>query len=402
MSHSNYELLLLDRDLNALASLYPVGTGMIPPRFIHWSRSWRRTDRLDMRIHRTTPWLTDLSALGNFLEMKRNGEFEALFYINMFSLTSGLLEYEKDARDHANAVYVAGQGSGRDRNVVVRIDNNAIAEAGRRVEIFRDRRDISLEDLSALRDAGDAVLADKAILKSILLRPGEPETRDWLTICGCGVDVWLDRRIVLPPPGMVGDDGVVDISDADVDGGSISRPADEVMKGYVSRHLISPGDPNRTVANLVTQGETILFPSLVYQARFQSVLEVLQEIARRANAGFEIILNSQGQFEFRVLPQVDRTLDSSSPVVFYDTDVELDVASRSYRGHWDLGSKVSVVLEGFSNFRVDATIEEVTVELRPEEPITYKIGLDRPHTSEIDRFSNTLTQLAGTMATSRA
>ncbi|KKK49308.1 hypothetical protein LCGC14_3136360, partial [marine sediment metagenome] len=195
--------------------------------------------------------------------------------------------------------------------------------------------------------------------------------------------------IIPPPATIIAGTNRVDITGSVYD--SDTDSADEVMKHYTDTHLINPADAARTVPSFVNQGAIPALTSLAYQGRFGSVLEALQEIGQLANAGFEVVLNAAGEFEFQVLPQVDHTIDSSQPVVFRSTDVLLDVDGRAYRTNWDIGDLVTLEISSL-DLQLDVTIMQVRRVLVPGKPEQVTVSLDTPTADDLERFRDAIVE----------
>jgi len=383
-----YEVRLQDRDLNILGYLWPLEEG-IQPLTLWWDRRWRSAGQFELVIPIQTPHLDDLITLANYIEIRNadDGSFEALYLIERTELLTGIVTYEQNISSHINAIYAAGQGTGTLRNMVVRTDADSIIAVGR-MEAFCDARDVEMTEFDLLRQRADAKLAEAEIHGSFIARGGEPVESELLRIRGRSLLLYAERRIVLPPPGtQVG--GIVDITTSEYDEDTDS--ADEVMKHYINNHLINPGDAARTVLNFVNQGAIPPLDTVTFQGRFQTVLEVLQELGKIATAGFEVVLNAASEFEFQVVPRRDRTIDSSHPVIFRATDVLLDIPGRAYRTDWDVGDLVTLNVESLSQ-QLDLTIMQTRRELRVGEPEKVTIAFDTPNTDALEQFHDAIVE----------
>lgn len=380
-----YEVLLRDKDLIPIAILYPLASG-IQPTSLKWKRHWRQMGQVELTIPRQTPHLTELMTLGNYIEIKLDGASEAIYIIDWVELKTGIFTYTKDMTEHINAVYMAGQGAGVIRDVVLAKDDSAIDEVGR-FEAFEDARDVELGFTALLSLRGDSFLREAAISEALIMKAGEPVKDEILTVRGSGLLLHAHRRIVLPPPAEPVEpfSELINILDDLFDSVSILA-ADRAMKHYLDAHIIGPQDANRKVDRFVN-GVALAQPlrPVSFDARFQTVLEVLQELARASNSGFEVTLNSDLQFEFQVIRLRDRTDTASIPVVFRDGDVLLDIDGREYRNQWDLGDLVTLELEPLS-FRINVPIWEVEVTVKAGQPDRVSVACDVPSSDDIERF----------------
>jgi len=145
-----YEIRVRDRGFNVLETIYPLQAG-IQPLTLWWDRRWRAPGQFELIIPAQTPHLGDLSTLAYYLEIldADNGSFEALYLIERIELVTGIVTYTRDLAAHTNAVYAAGQGTGTLRDVVVRIDVDAV-DAVSRMESFADARDVDMTEFDLL------------------------------------------------------------------------------------------------------------------------------------------------------------------------------------------------------------------------------------------------------------
>ena len=390
----NYEVRVRDKGFNVVAVLWPVES-TVPPTSIKWDRRWREPGTFELIAPIQIPRLDDLMTLGNYIEVLKDDAFEALYLIEAADLQTGIVRYQTSIIDRINAVYAAGQGVGELRNVVVRIDADSVTAIGR-MEGFVDARDVEEDDYDLLRQRADAKLAEMETQGAFSATAGAPKPTETLKVTGRSLLLFAERRVVVPPPATSAA-GIVDITgdayDEDTD------TVDEVMKHYTDTHLINPADAARKVANFVNQGAIPALDTLTYQGRFGSVLEALQEIGQLADAGFEVVLNASTEFEFQVVPQRDRTIDSTQPVVFRSTDVLLDVEGREYRTNWDVGDLVTLEV-ATPSLQLDLTIMQVRHVLTPGKPEQVTVALDTPTADDLERFRDAIVQLgkANTLA----
>lgn len=388
---ARYSVLVRNAAFTPLAFIHPK-EDEIGIESIRWTRNWRAAGQVELRVRKDNAQLLNLIQLGNYIEVCREEEFEALYMIQVSNLATGILRYSQDASAHINAAHVAGAGTGTARDLVRRLDAAAITDFVR-MEKLRDARDVTAADFTQLEQRADAVLAEAAILRTLVTSAAGPTPEDEIvTVRGSSLLLHASGRIVIPPPAtIIGGTNRVDITGATYD--SDTDSADEVMKHYVTTHLVSPADGSRAVANFVNQGAIPALATITFNGRFQTVLEALQEIAAIVNAGFEVVLNASDEFEFQVVPQRDRTVDSSQPVVFRESDVLLDRSGRAYRENWDVGDLVTILVESI-DLEIDLTIREVSLTMRQGQATTVKIAFDSPGTDEIDKFASNLERLA--------
>ena len=390
----SYGVQLRDKGFNVVAVLWPVEP-TIQPTSISWDRRWREPGTFELIAPIQIPHLDQLTTLGNYIEMLKDGSSEALYRIEAANLQTGIVHYQQSIAGHINAIYAAGQGVGELRNVVVRIDADSVTSVGR-MEGYVDARDVEEGDYPLLRQRADAKLAEMETQGAFSTKAGEPTPSEVLKVTGRSLLLHAERRVIVPPPATSAAD-IVDITgdayDEDTD------QADEVMKHYIDAHLVNPADAARTVANFVIQGPIPALAALTYQGRFGPVLEALQEIGKLSDSGFEVVLNAADEFEFQVKPRRDRTIDSTQPVVFRSTDVLLDVPGREYRTNWDVGDLVTLEV-ATPSLQLDVTIMQVRHVLVPGKPEQVTVALDTPTADDLERFRDAIVQLgkANTLA----
>ncbi|KKK65206.1 hypothetical protein LCGC14_2976490, partial [marine sediment metagenome] len=161
-----YDIILRDKGLNVLARVYPV-EGEVNPVLMRWTRNWRDVGTFEIVVSRDSPNLADLLTLGNYIEIQRNGTFEAFYVIQSADLLIGMMRYERDTREHFNVAYAAGQGEGTARDLVRKVDVAGASEIGR-LEAFVDARDLPDADFTQLEARADAKLAEAAISTSLV------------------------------------------------------------------------------------------------------------------------------------------------------------------------------------------------------------------------------------------
>ena len=367
---ADYELLIRDRNLDLVSYLWP-RQGEIPPLLVSWTRNWRSPGLLKLQIPRDTDLAVELTTLGSFIEVRRDGVFEAIYLIRAIEIDSGALVYSRGVSDSANAVYAGGQGEGIDRVVVLRENAASIAAVGR-FERFVDARDIEESNIDLLTERADTAISSISIPESAVANIGAPVLLDMITVYGVSPLVYASGRLVLPPPATrVSGSDLINISEAVYDT-VVGVPADVAMAHYVQRHLVDPNDPTRKVPLLTIPVVSGLLPNTSYASRFQTVLQVLQELAANSDSGYEII-RSGSELQFVVRPVRERTSTSANPVIIRDNEVLLDIPGRAYRTEWDVGDRITLELRNGS--RVDLRIFEVGAELQAGRAVEISLGV---------------------------
>lgn len=379
---ADYEIRLYDKGLNLIAHLYPL-EGAVQPLCFCWNRRWFSPGQFELRIPLNNPYRDELTTLGNFIEIWRDGYSEALYLIEFVEIVTGCVTQTKDISGHYNAIYAAGQGNGTLRNVIVRTSVDSLSAVGR-VEQLLDATDVEEGNLDLLRQRVDTLLDGIKLNGAVVAKTGEqPASDEIITVSGSSPLTFCDRRLIIPPPATVTGD-VVNITGSEYD--SVTDTADKVMKHFLDNHIINPADASRRVPHFIYVARAPL-PVISFDGRFQTVMAALQEIAKSVNVGFEVHMDEvPTDFNFVVLDQRDRTADSAAPVIFYNDDVLLDIPGRAYRGEWDLGDLVTVEVRSLNNLQMDFAIRCVQFEQCPEKPEKILLGLDTPFVSIMEEI----------------
>jgi len=116
----------------------------------------------------------------------------------------------------------------------------------------------------------------------------------------------ITRRICLPPAGQAYDER--------------SGAAETVMKGYVTANVISPADANRAISLVSNETDQGRGSSIAVKARYEMLVDKLEECARAGGIGWELVGISTG-LQFKVVPGVDRsTAQSTNPPIIFSPD----------------------------------------------------------------------------------
>lgn len=148
---------------------------------------------------------------------------------------------------------------------------------------------------------------------------GEDASGDVIEVSGRSLSGILEERICLPPAGESHDR-------------VRNMPAEEAMKHYVRNNLGENAAPGRRIPNFVIAEGNIGEP-VTYEARYQTVAEVLLEIGTAHNLGWQITFDREtAQYTFDVIRGVERI----NPPVF---DIDLGTAFSQQWLSSDLGKK---------------------------------------------------------------
>lgn len=92
---------------------------------------------------------------------------------------------------------------------------------------------------------------------------------------------------------------------------------ESVMKYYAGRHMVNPDDPHRAFPGLIIAPDMQRGELTRWQSRFEPLDSVFKEIGEMYGMGYEIRLDLENElFVFDVIPGVDHTSGSASPIIF--------------------------------------------------------------------------------------
>lgn len=158
---------------------------------------------------------------------------------------------------------------------------------------------------------GNLILVGSQLNKAFIIRHREIEldengkaSENWL-IKGLALKSITGQRITVPPDTLAYD--------------SISANAETVMKLYVSNNIISPVDPNRSIAQMVNALNMNRGSSITWQSRYKNLAEELSDISLNSGLGWIVSLDIlQKQLVFDVLEGKDLTVNQTvnPPVIF--------------------------------------------------------------------------------------
>lgn len=128
------------------------------------------------------------------------------------------------------------------------------------------------------------------------------QTEDDITVSGEDLKGLLRQRVVVPPFVYKDNPEVIDGYDR------VSGTAEEVMRHYVSAHAIAPTDSKRKIENLSLGSTVSTGAGIHWQARFDNLLDVVSEIGKYGDVGFDILLNAgQKKLVFQCAKGADKT-----------------------------------------------------------------------------------------------
>lgn len=145
---------------------------------------------------------------------------------------------------------------------------------------------------------GEFVRAGIIENKEITLTEEGKASESW-QVTGRGLDGLLAERIALYG------------TDSGNGYDSQSGVAETVMRHYVDVNCISSSDSDRNYSLLELEADQGRGTTVEYDARFQTIAEVLEDISLASGLGWNVVLDlDAGKFKFRVLQGVDRSWDN--------------------------------------------------------------------------------------------
>lgn len=148
------------------------------------------------------------------------------------------------------------------------------------------------------------------IVEQIEAEEGENGKEDEImVVTGRSIGGMFEERICLPPSGE-SHDSLTDV------------PAEQALKHYVRENAEANAAAARQVPGLVIMADQGRGDLVSYNARFQTVAEVLEEIGNNAGAGWEVVLNNN-EFQFDTIHGQDRTNE-----VFFDVEFDTALAQK--------------------------------------------------------------------------
>lgn len=142
------------------------------------------------------------------------------------------------------------------------------------------------------------------------IQPG----KDSVKICGYDLKFFLKSRLVIPPFIYSEEPTALESYDR------VKGSGEYVMKYYVDKHIVSPTDEERKIANVsVAENADRGLSSMAWQAKFTTVEDALTSISEYTKLGYDITFNPGDRtFVFDVYEGVDKTRGQkeNSPVIF--------------------------------------------------------------------------------------
>jgi len=206
--------------------------------------------------------------------------------------------------------------------------------------------------LVAPQEEAGGFAPDQAFIIASLEYEVLPSGEEAVTVSGRAFGGFLDERLILPAVSLAYDEQ--------------SGKAETVMKYYVGKNAGTSAPANRKLAGFSIAPDLARGPTVVYQGRYQTLADMLSEIAHLTDLGWEVAYDSvSSAFVLDCIEGADHSASSSSPV-YFDIDYET-VTAQGYITS-DLGRKTFAYIGGKGE-GVSRPIQ--TAYLDPSEPAGF-------------------------------
>ncbi|OPZ35204.1 MAG: hypothetical protein BWY99_02318 [Synergistetes bacterium ADurb.BinA166] len=184
--------------------------------------------------------------------------------------------------------------------------------------------------LVAPQEEAGGFAPDQAFIIESLEYEVAPSGEEAVAASGRAFGGFLGERLILPGSGLAYDQQ--------------SGKAETVMKYYVSKNAGAGATSNRKLPGLSIAPDLARGPSVTYQGRYQTLADMLAEIARLTGLGWEVAYDAgSSSFVLDVVEGADHSASSPSPV-YFDIDYET-VTAQGYVTS-DLGRKTFSYIGG--------------------------------------------------------
>lgn len=176
---------------------------------------------------------------------------------------------------------------------------------------------------------------------------------EMLVVSGRDIGGMLEERLVIPDGGQ--------------DYDSSTGPSESLMKFFVSKHLGPSATANRQLPNLFIVTDQGRGPNFTYQARYQILMDTVEEISRNAQIGWEIVFDTgTNTFQYDVIIGNDKTIGSGDPVIF---DFEWESVLEQQLLQTDFGRKTFAYVGGDGELNLRTV---VTTFIQGSEPTGFE------------------------------
>ena len=155
----------------------------------------------------------------------------------------------------------------------------------------------NLDSYVWLRENGNCMIIENLEITT------DAESGNHLIMSGRGLESILDRRIIWQMTSVA------------------NKSLQEVIQTFINDSIISPTMTDRKISNFIftpIDNITVTSTKITKQWTGDNVYDVIHELCNTYNIGFDVLLNDQNQFEFKLLVGEDRSYnqDKNPYVVF--------------------------------------------------------------------------------------
>ena len=160
----------------------------------------------------------------------------------------------------------------------------------------------NLDSYVWLRENGNCMIIENLEITT------DAESGNHLIMSGRGLESILDRRIIWQMTSVA------------------NKSLQEVIQTFINDSIISPTMTDRKISNFIftpIDNITVTSTKITKQWTGDNVYDVIHELCNTYNIGFDVLLNDQNQFEFKLLVGEDRSYDQDkNPYVVFSPKYE--------------------------------------------------------------------------------
>lgn len=160
----------------------------------------------------------------------------------------------------------------------------------------------NLDSYVWLRENGNCMIIENLEITT------DAESGNHLIMSGRGLESILDRRIIWQMTSVA------------------NKSLQEVIQTFINDSIISPTMVDRKINNFIftpINNITVTSTKITKQWTGDNVYDVIHELCNTYNIGFDVLLNDQNQFEFKLLVGEDRSYDQDkNPYVVFSPKYE--------------------------------------------------------------------------------
>jgi hypothetical protein len=186
----------------------------------------------------------------------------------------------------------------------------------------------NLDSYVWLRENGNCMIIENLEITT------DAESGNHLIMSGRGLESILDRRIIWQ---------ITSVS---------NKSLQEVIQTFINDSIISPTMADRKINNFIftpIDNLTVTSTKITKQWTGDNVYDTIHELCNTYNIGFDVLLNDQNQFEFKLLVGEDRSYDQDkNPYVVFSPKYENIINSNYLESSKTLKNVTLVAGEGES------------------------------------------------------